>query len=119
MNNAASRSWCAAWDAASEALLRELKDVRPMDAEVRRYIDERQRLTTSNPKPTGEDVCSEDEQRDWLERAVAREAVIRRAYARYELVVTQSVETHRSGARVRATFGSKAEARPRRVSRKV
>ena len=90
-----------------------------MDAEVRRYIDERQRLTTSNPKPGGDDLRSEDEQRSWLERAVAREAVIRRAYARYELVVTQSVETHRASVRVRATFNDKAEARPTRVSRKV
>lgn len=119
MNSAASRRWCAAWDAASEALLRELKDVRPVDAEVRRYIDERQRLTTSNPQAAGANRASEEEQSAWLERAVEREAVIRRAYARYELVVTQSVETHRTGARVRAAFGEKAEARPTRFSNKV
>jgi hypothetical protein len=54
-----------------------------------------------------------------LERAVTREAAIRRAWARYEVVVSQSVETHRTGARVRATFAERAEARPTRLSKKV
>jgi len=118
-NNAASRRWCDEWDAASGALLQQLTDVRPIDAEVRYYIDERQRLTMSNPKPKGLDLASDEEQRRWLEEAIAREAVIRRAWAKYELVVGQSIETHRAGARVRATFTERAEPGPTRLSKKV
>lgn len=90
-----------------------------MDAEVRTYIDERQRLTTANPQPKAGDAWTEAEQRAWLERAVVREEAIRDAYEKYRSVVTASVQTHRSGARVRARFTDKVEPVPTRYSNKV
>lgn len=119
MGSASSRSWCRAWDEASDGLLHALSEARPLDASVRSCIEQRQRLTNANLRGKGPDRVPEEEQRAWLERAVEREGAIRRAYVRYCEIVRQSVYGHRSGARVRATFGDKLESRPTRIYRKV
>lgn len=116
---ASNRAWCVRWDELSTGLLEELEKPDCDVARVTELIRERRRLTTARPvNRPGDPVVSEEEQRLWLERSLAREGRLAELAREVRDRVGRSLTSLDAGKSVRRRFGSQ-DSPPRVFSTQV